>query len=101
LERFAREKQYADLLEKKLREAGIVYIREAKIGDPGNIVDFLIEEIVVVELKAKQIIDKKDYYQVQRYLKAANLKLGLLINFRNRYIKPKRVLNSSCTSIHC
>jgi len=29
-----------------------------------------------------------------RYLEAANLELGIIYNFRNTYLKPKRILNS-------
>jgi GxxExxY protein len=94
LGRFCREKQYCDLLEKKLIENKIKYKREARIGDSGNIVDFIIEDVIVIEVKAKPMIEKIDYYQLQRYLESIGLKLGLLVNFQCRYIKAKRVLNS-------
>ena len=32
---------------------------------------------------------------MQRYLKSADLKLGILINFNEYKLKPKRILNSS------
>ena len=69
----------------------------ANDGEQGrrNIVDFLIEDKILLELKAKRIISKEDYYQVRRYLESLNLKLGLLVNFRDRYLKPKRILNSN------
>ena len=47
---------------------------------------------MVLELKAKKVITKDDYYQIQRYLQMLNIKLGLLVNFRNRYLKPIRVV---------
>jgi len=62
------------------------------VGDTGNIIDFVVENKIVLELKAKLLISKDDYYQLQRYLQAANMKLGLLVNFRSRYLKPKRVV---------
>jgi len=46
-----------------------------------------------LEIKAKTIIEKSDYYQIMRYLKILNKKLGLLVNFRNRYLRVKRVIN--------
>ena len=58
-----------------------------------NKIDFLIEEKIVLEIKAKTIIEKSDYYQIMRYLKILNKKLGLLVNFRNRYLRVKRVIN--------
>lgn len=92
LGRFAREKQYADLLEKKLKEAGIRYQRELRAGDSGNVFDFLIEDVIVLELKAKPFLLREDYVQVQRYLHTANMRLGILVNFRSRYLQPKRIL---------
>jgi len=38
-------------------------------------------------------LKKEDYEQVQRYLKTLNLALGILVNFRDERIYPKRVLN--------
>ena len=57
-------------------------------------VDFLIENKVVLELKAKRMLTREDYYQVRRYLGALDFKLGLLINFRDKYVRPRRILNS-------
>ena len=57
-------------------------------------IDFIIDDKIIIELKAKKIILKDDYYQTQRYLHALNKKLALLVNFRNRYLKPIRVINA-------
>jgi len=37
---------------------------------------------------------------VQRYLQTANLKLGLLVNFRNRYLKPVRIVKIETDARH-
>jgi len=58
-------------------------------------VDFIIENKIIIDIKAKKFITKEDYYQMLRYLKGANLELGIIYNFRNTYLKPKRVLNSA------
>lgn len=92
LGRFAREKQYSDLFEARLKEKGIGYKRELRVGDSGNILDFLIEDKVIVEFKSKAFLLKEDYFQIQRYLQVLNLELGLLVNFRSRYLEPKRIL---------
>jgi len=92
LGRYAREKQYGDLLEKKLNEAKLPYKREFRASQTGNIIDFLIDDKVILELKAKPLILKEDYYQAQRYLQILDKKLALLVNFRNRYLKPIRVV---------
>ena len=96
LGRFARERQYGDELEIELKRRGINFKRENSLevgGRKSNFVDFIIEDKIVLELKAKPFTDKEDYYQLQRYLHNARIKLGLLVNFRDRYLKPKRILN--------
>jgi len=92
LGRYAREKQYAEAMEKKLKEIKIPYKREFFIGDSGNVVDFLIDNKIILEIKAKRIVIREDYLQLQRYLQSSGIKLGLLVNFRNQYIKPLRVI---------
>lgn len=89
---YAKEKQYGDLLETKLQERGIAYAREYRIADTGNHVDFLIEGKIILELKAKRLLTKEDYFQTQRYLQESGIKLAFLLNFRNKYIKPVRIV---------
>jgi len=59
-----------------------------------NIVDFEIDGKILLDLKAKPAVRKEDYYQMQRYLQAGDYKLGLVINFRNQYLKPIRVIRN-------
>ena len=92
LGRFARERQYGNLVAEKLTEANISYGREKEIMKTGNRVDFLIEDKIVLEIKAKPLVLKEDFYQLQRYLQASNKKLGMIVNFRNRYLKPIRII---------
>jgi GxxExxY protein len=92
LGRFAREKQYGDEIERRLKEIKLPFQRELKVGDTGNIVDFLIDDKIIMEIKAKRIVTKEDYFQTQRYLQSLNTKLGLLINFRSPHLKPIRIV---------
>lgn len=92
LGRYAREKQYGDAFEEKLKTLHISYGREFRLEKTGNAVDFIVDDKIIVELKARPVIFKQDYYQAQRYLQASNKKLALLINFRNRYLKPVRIV---------
>ena len=92
LGRFAREKQYCDLLEIRLKELNIAYQREYTIKNTGNRIDFLVDNKIILEVKAKRLVLKEDYYQLQRYLQILNIKLGLIVNFRNRYLKPLRII---------
>jgi len=102
LGRFCNEKQYGDKLEKCLRDNNIVYEREKILpaafeGEtPGrNKIDFLVEDLIVLELKAKRTLTKEDYYQTKRYLAALNKKLGVLVNFQQKYLAPKRILHAA------
>ena len=90
--RFVRERQYGDTLENFLNEQGLVYTRELRHSGGNNILYFVIEDRVVLELKAKKMILKSDFYQLQRYLQHTGKRLGLLVNFRNRYLKPIRII---------
>lgn len=100
LGQFCRERQYGDELEFLCKQSGLEYLREANLqvlvpdSPKGNNADFIIAGKILLELKAKPIITKEDYYQVQRYLQAAHLELGILINFRAKYLYPKRILNT-------
>lgn len=95
LGRYAREKQYADHIESQLVDKGVAYERERAIGDSGNIVDFVIEDTMILELKAVRALTKEHYRQLQNYLQQSGLELGLLVNFREQYLKPRRILRIS------
>ena len=92
LGQYAREKQYGDVVERLLKRAKHTTQRECRVSDSGNIADFIIDNKIDLELKAKRLLTKEDYEQVQRYLQETQLKLGILVNFRNQYIKPVRVV---------
>lgn len=95
LGRFGREKQYSDLYEKYLIEANMPYERERTVGGTGNRLDFFVYNCIPLDMKAKPYILKEDYYQMQRYLQILNSELGIIYNFRDKYIKPKRILKET------
>ena len=68
----------------------IVY-RDVQIGT--RRVDFLVEENISVEIKAISNLDDTHLAQGLNYLEAYNLEVGLLINFGERSLKFKRLLN--------
>ena len=69
-----------------------IFYRNQQIGT--RRVDFLIEEVISVELKA--IIKLEDVHLAQaiNYLEAYNLEVGLLINFGSKSLEFKRLINS-------
>ena len=100
LGRFLSHKQYCDAIEMLLKKYGIKYKREVEIpinfekGQlKGNILDFDIEDVIPIDVKTEKYITKKDYQQMQRYLKAKDRILGIIVNFQEQSIKPKRVIN--------
>ncbi|UCE48105.1 MAG: GxxExxY protein [Phycisphaerales bacterium] len=55
--------------------------------------DFLAAETIMVELKAIKELTETDTAQVLNYLKATDLKLGLLLNFGAPSLQYKRLIN--------
>jgi GxxExxY protein len=70
-----------------------IYYRDQLIGT--RRVDFLVEGIILVELKA--IIQLEDVHiaQAKNYLEAYQLPVGLLLNFGAKSLEFKRVHNPS------
>ncbi|MBD2606068.1 GxxExxY protein [Scytonema hofmannii FACHB-248] len=56
--------------------------------------DLLVEEAVIVELKAVTALDSRHFAQCMNYLKATRLTLGLIINFGNPKVEVKRVVRN-------
>ncbi|MDR2205973.1 MAG: GxxExxY protein [Flavobacteriaceae bacterium] len=96
---------YQRALEIEMRLAGInfhrefempIYYREELIGT--RRVDFLVEEVISVELKAITKMENVHFAQAINYLEAYNLEIGLLINFGEISLKFKRLTNKKYKS---
>ena len=61
----------------------IVYYDNQKVGEHG--LDFIVDERIALELKAKSIIAGSDILQLRNYMENLDLKSGLLINFQSPY----------------
>ncbi|PIV38470.1 MAG: GxxExxY protein [Candidatus Portnoybacteria bacterium CG02_land_8_20_14_3_00_45_8] len=68
-----------------------VKFQKNKIGK--YFLDFVIENKVVLEIKKNDKFFKSDITQLFAYLKATNLKLGLIANFTKNGVKIKRIAN--------
>ncbi len=68
-----------------------IFYRDQQIGT--RRVDFLVENLISVELKAVKILDDVHLAQAINYLEAYNLEIGLLINFGDTSLKFKRLNN--------
>ncbi len=94
------EKQYSDAFEELLKKNEIQYVREKALPqsfmgekERRNIPDFIIGDKIIIDLKAKDFITKEDYFQMKRYLVSYKRELGLIVNFRQKYLYPKRILS--------
>ena len=54
-------------------------------------VDFLVEEKVMVELKALSMIEKANITQALNYLEASKTEIGLLLNFGSTSLQFHRL----------
>ncbi|KKP80188.1 MAG: hypothetical protein A2271_03820 [Candidatus Moranbacteria bacterium RIFOXYA12_FULL_35_19] len=57
------------------------------------IFDFLIFNKIILEIKQRNFISSKDINQLYKYLKATNLRLGIIITFTSEGVRYKRVVN--------
>ena len=69
-----------------------IYYREKHIGT--RRVDFLVEDVISVELKAVIKLEDVHLAQAINYLEAYNIEVGLLINFGSKSLQFKRLINS-------
>lgn len=91
---------YANALEFELNNIKSIYEREVKfnINYKGYklphhyYADFVIDNKIILELKACQNLTRGHIKQTLNYLAASRLKLGLLINFGEDSLKYKRVV---------
>jgi len=72
--------------------------KEAKIYYNGQEVgihrlDLVVNEKIIIELKAVKEFDGSHIAQVISYLKATGLKIGLLLNFAKATLEIKRIVN--------
>ncbi len=68
-----------------------IYYSDIQIGT--RRVDFLVENVVSVELKAFVQLEPVHFAQAINYLEAYNLEIGLLINFGALSLQYKRLTN--------
>ena len=91
---------YQRCLEIEMSKQGMHSVREVEmpIHYDGQEVgtrraDFLVEDKVLVELKALTVLEDVHLAQALNYLEAYNLEVGLLINFGSRSLEFKRLHN--------
>jgi len=58
-----------------------------------HLLDLVVNGQIVIELKTVKEFDESRLAQLISYLKATNLKVGLLLNFAKATLKIKRAIN--------
>ena len=100
------ESVYEAALCVEFESSGIEYAQQVSvIGEykgmplPPQRIDLLVENMLIVELKAVQSVNDIHLAQLVSYLRVANKPLGLLINFNDSTIKKGtfRRINSKAT----
>ena len=71
-----------------------IFYKGVKLGIPLRL-DLIVEELVIVDLKAKEEVNAFDRAKLLSYLRLSNLRLGLIINFHAIVLKDgiSRVVN--------
>ena len=97
------EKVYENAMRIEISKSGLhveqqknikVFYESEQVGD--YYADLLVENLIIVELKAAETICDEHETQLLNYLKATDIEVGLLINFgKKAEIKRKIFLNKN------
>jgi len=94
------EKVYENALTYKLRWLGIECQQQAplKVYFENKVIvgeyfaDLVVENKIIIELKAVENLEKIHFAQLKHYLKTTGFRLGILINFGRTKLEFKRVV---------
>jgi GxxExxY protein len=89
---------YKDALEIEFKENNIPFEREKEfaIEYKGKILphkfyaDFIVNEDIILEVKAGKEFSNEHIAQILNYLKLANSEIGLMVNFQTKSLEYKR-----------
>ena len=87
------------IIEFKLQDVGFISEYEIKIYYKGDLVglrkvDFLVNGVIPVEIKAATELSDLNIAQAKNYLEAGGAEIGLLINFVASSLQFKRIFNN-------
>ncbi len=96
------EKVYQNALLIELIEKGLsvekqgqikVYYENKEVGE--YFADLIVEECVIIELKAAEALCEEHEFQLINYLKATEIEVGLLLNFGKKPEFKRKVFSNS------
>jgi len=98
-----KEKIYHNALEELFDNLGVKYVSEPRIDvfsiSTGKklgtyVPDFIVEDLIIIELKASPITTKDMKMQLIEYLKSSKYELAYLVNFGENNFKPQRYIHT-------
>ncbi|MCK6650176.1 MAG: GxxExxY protein [Bacteroidia bacterium] len=94
------ERYYQKGIASELRKNQINFKEQVKVdlvlnGEiiASGVVDFIIEDQIILEIKQGNSFLKTNIDQLNSYLKMSKLQLGILVNFTSRGLLFKRIVN--------
>ena len=95
LESIYEEALKVELSKNELDFASQMEVQIEYLGVPVGLhrLDLLVQNEVIVELKAVKELADIHFAQLRSYLKATGMKVGLLLNFSKPTLKVRRVVN--------
>jgi GxxExxY protein len=98
------ESVYEEILCYELNDKGLFIERQKPIPIYWNgikmekafVADIIVDDAVIIEIKSIEKLGNIHFKQLLNYLKLTEMKLGLLINFNEEYLKNgiKRIVNN-------
>src|SRR5690606_13473503 len=97
------EAVYEEAMEKEFMEQGIPFKRQVKLAvfygehklNKFYKADFVCYDKIILEVKAVAIMPKAFYLQLKNYLTATKKDLGMLINFGQKSLDYKRIVDTN------
>jgi GxxExxY protein len=75
-----------------------IFYKHEQIGT--RRVDFIVEQVISIEIKALVQLEDVHLAQAINYLEAYNLEVGMLINFGAKSLQFKRLINSKANCLN-
>ena len=101
------EKVYENSLKYELESKGFsvesqkpikVYYREQLVGE--YFADLIVEDKIIIELKANKFLSPEDEAQILNYLKATKYEVGLLLNFGKKPEVKRKIFSNETKQYH-
>lgn len=88
--------KYSDVTDKIIKAYYNVYYDAHVVGD--YYADIIVQQVVIIELKAAESLCEEHEIQLVNYLKATDIEVGLLLNFCMKAEFKRKVLTNEYKS---